>query len=64
MRRKNSYKVTYSGTRHTNKYTSKSEAVSQAQYAVSIGNMQSCIYRKLPSGRWNKLRCIRRRKAR
>lgn len=59
--KKTRYKVTYSGTRHFNTYTSKSEAVSQAKYAVSIGNMQSCIFRKLPSGRWNKLRCVRRR---
>lgn len=57
---KSAYKVTYSGTRHFNTYSSKKKAVEQAKYAVGTGNMLSCIFKKMPSGGWHKMRCVSR----
>lgn len=60
MKNKNLYKVTYSGTRHFNTYTSKKAALDQARYAVGTGNMRSCVFVKLDS-KWSRLRCVERR---
>lgn len=64
MAKRTTYKVTYSGTRHFNTYSTKKAALSQAKHAVGTGNMQSCIHKKLPSGGWHKVRCVRRRRSR
>ena len=62
--------VTYSGTRHFNTYGTKREAISQAGYALGIGNREVCIH-KLESiyyatrsrgvPMWRKVRCMRRK---
>lgn len=58
------YKVTYNGTRRYNTYGTKKAALDQARYAVSIGNMKSCVFRRLPSGRWHTVTCLSRRRSR
>lgn len=55
------YKVNYSGTRHINTYSTKKMALDQARYAVGIGNMKSCVSKRLPSGRWKLIKCVTRR---
>jgi len=63
MKRRNSrskYKVTYSGTRHYDTYSTKREALDQARYATKVGNSKSCVSVKLPSGRWQQVKCVMR----
>ena len=58
------YRVTYKGTRHSDTYGTKRAAVDQARYAVSVGNTKSCVHVRLPSGRWQQVRCLTRRNRR
>lgn len=60
MRRKKPYKVTYSGTRSFDTFGTKREALSQAKYAVALGNRQSCVRVRLPSGSWKNVTCVSR----
>jgi hypothetical protein len=61
--KKHKYKVTYSGTRHFNTYSTKKAALGQARYAVGTGNMKSCIFKKLPHS-WAQIQCVTRRQRR
>lgn len=58
------YKTTYSGTRRFDTYSTKKAALDQARYAISIGNMRSCVHLRLPSGRWQNVKCLSRRRRR
>jgi hypothetical protein len=58
--KKQLYKTTYSSTRHFSTFTTKRAAIEQARYAIAMGNMRSCVHKRLPSGRWQMVKCVSR----
>jgi hypothetical protein len=59
---KSTYRVTYVGTRKTDSFKTKKAALAQARWATSIGNSKACVQIKLPSGGWQDVTCVRRRR--
>lgn len=55
------FKVTYSGTRKSDTFKTKKQAVAQAKYAIALGNSRSCVLERLPSGSWKNVTCVTRR---
>lgn len=55
------YRLSFEHTRTKKFAPTMTEAVKDARYWIAFGQMRVCIERKLPSGDYAQVRCVKRR---
>lgn len=57
------YRLTFGGTRATKYAATLTAARKDARYWVDFGQMKVCIHKRLPSGDYRQVQCIKRSRA-
>lgn len=54
------YRLTFGGTRAAKYAATLTEARKDARYWVDFGQMKVCIHKRLPSGSYRQVQCVKR----
>jgi hypothetical protein len=55
------YRLSFGNTRAKRWASTKKQAVADARYWLSVGQMKVCIDRKLPTGTMKRVKCLKRK---
>jgi hypothetical protein len=58
------YRLSFGGTRAKKYAPTKREAYKDARYWIAFGQMKVCVEKRLPSGDYKQVGCVRRKKTR